>query len=247
MTDSAEQIGNCRLCGQRTKLCLSHIVPEFCYKQLYDPKHQIKQLNLKKHGVPKHILIKKGIREHLLCKHCEALISRYEGTFKTFWYDCPGIPAKVDPGANGIIIDGLDYASTKLFHLSILWRASASRWGRNVSLGPRYTQKIGQMLLTADPGPTEHFPILGTLLVDNKGNVFHGIITEPVRSRVEHSHVYFMCYAGCDWNFCVTDHPTLTETQIAKAMDSSGRITLMCCKWFDSNTAQIMRKYPQRK
>jgi len=250
MTDSTEHIGVCKLCGQRTKLCHSHIVPEFCFKPLYETRKTARhalEINLRVDGTRNIRTIQKGLREYMLCASCEGCISKYELQFKNYWYDDPGLPQKMDLRYEGIQMAGADYASTKLFHLSVLWRAGMARRFRNVSLGPYYSKTIGQMLLNSDPGSPESFPVFGTVLIDRDGTVNHGIITEPVRSRFEHSRVYFMCYAGCEWNFTVTDHPTKAQAEVARAIDASGNIWLPYCIWSKSNSVTIAKKYIKRK
>jgi hypothetical protein len=193
--------------------------------------------------MPRIKLIQKGVRERLLCLSCETLISKYETRFKSYWYDSAAIPLKVELPCDGVVVEGADYATMKLFHLSVLWRASESEWSKSASLGPYYSQKIGKMLLDGDPGPTRAFPIVGTLLVDRKGRVFHGVITEPVRSRIDSATVYFMCYAGCEWSIAVTDHPTKRHSEVAKAMDTTGKVIMLCSQWDVCNSAQIMARY----
>ncbi|HOI56618.1 MAG TPA: hypothetical protein PLP01_15320 [Phycisphaerae bacterium] len=239
-------IGECKLCGQQARLCRSHIVPEFCYKPFYDAHHRVRVLNLRLDGLPQVALIQKGVRENLLCALCEGILAKYESKFKTFWYDGPASPRQLEPECNGLVIDGADYASFKLFHLSVLWRAGVAEWCGSVSLGP-YSQKISKMLLKGDPGIPGAFPIIGTALIDSGGRVLHGLITKPIRSRVGKSTVYFMCYAGCEWTFAVTDHPSEVEAQVAQSLDVSGRISLLCSRWSESNTARITARYPLRK
>lgn len=246
MIQKGDQFGECRLCGQQAKLCRSHVVPEFCYARLYDPNHRTRVINLKLKGYPSENLIQKGLREHLLCSSCEQCISKYEHKFKSYWYDSPGLPERMDLRYGGIQMSGADYASMKLFHLSVLWRAGEAKWCRKVSLGP-YAAKIGKMLLSGDPGVVGTFPVFGTVLVDRDGTVKHEIITEPVRSRVEHTRAYFMCYGGCEWTFVITDHPTPAEKEVARGIDASGNVWLTYSNWLESNSVKIMRRYPLRK
>ena len=66
-----ETAATCRLCGERRKLCLSHIVPEFCFKPLYDPKYVL----IRQTADGRSSKLQKGLRERLLCEMCEGWIN----------------------------------------------------------------------------------------------------------------------------------------------------------------------------
>jgi len=152
--------------------------------------------------------MQKGIREYLFCAECEARLNVYESAFAHYWFKraLPHLPAE----AAGARINGFDYTAFKLFHLSILWRASLSshNFFRAVSLG-RYEQKIRHMIWEGEAGPEEHFPIIGVLLVDREdgGAIRKELITPFTPAKLYNCHVYCSCYAGCEWLWFVTDHP----------------------------------------
>lgn len=62
--------GICCLCLCKSKLCDSHIIPEFFYKQqgLYDEKHRFHIISTEPLKHPP--IAQKGMRERLLCKKC---------------------------------------------------------------------------------------------------------------------------------------------------------------------------------
>ncbi len=125
---------NCKLCDEQQTLCDSHIIPEFCYRALYDERHKAV---LVKNEPARESKLQKGFRERLLCPDCEAFLNEsYEKYFKEIWFDLGKCPSTTDERV--IRVDGLDYRRFKLFHLSVLWRASISTREEfsAVSLGP---------------------------------------------------------------------------------------------------------------
>jgi hypothetical protein len=65
------------------------------------------------------------------------------------------------------LLENVDYGAFKLFHLSILWRASIARrseWSA-VSLGPRHEQRLRASLLEGKAPGRSSYPLLATLFV----------------------------------------------------------------------------------
>jgi hypothetical protein len=105
----------------RGPLLLSHIVPEFLHRPIYDEHHRTLSFA---HGDWRADILQKGVRERLLCAKCEARIQKWEHYFARFWYRSKRLP---DPlPAHGLILQGVDYAKLKLFVLSIVWRIGGS-------------------------------------------------------------------------------------------------------------------------
>jgi len=236
-------IGSCNLCGENRELCNSHIIPEFCYKPLYDDNHRVARVNLpdeRRLFSP----IQKGFREHLLCRNCEGLLNdRYERPFKKYW-DKVQLPTS-PPGAK---IAGFDYASFKLFHLSILWRAGVcSGKGLKESLGP-YEEKLRAMLLSNNPGPVAHYPILGRLMLREASVYSAGPIGVHLLSgRHENSRQYLLCYCGVEWIVILTDHPTREQTHRAEcAPQLDGSMLLGVGDWLDGPSMRDIIKRIRR-
>jgi len=144
--------------------------------------------------------IQKGWRERLLCRSCEGRFSQWEHWFAAFWKGAPDSTLNNDPLGGGQIYarNGVEYGPFKLFHLSVLWRASvASReeFG-TVSLGP-YEEKLRRLLLAGDPGPDDHFPVYGAALVGLDGSAMPGLMSKPQRAKLPRETVYYAVYAGC--------------------------------------------------
>jgi hypothetical protein len=103
--------------------------------------------------------------------------------------------------ASEYLLTDLDYRSFKLFHLSVLWRASVSTRDefRLVNLGP-YEEKLRTRLLASDPGDPEDFAIMATALVDPRtGLLERAIYLEPERVRRRHGSVYIFTFSGFSW------------------------------------------------
>ncbi len=152
----------CKLCLLERDLRKSHIIPEFLYRPAYDEKHRYAALRQDKNGLD---LIQKGFYEPLLCADCEQLLGRYESYFAHLWYrSSQRLP--LSTRREFIHLTGLDYGRFKLFHLSILWRASVSSRGEfsTASLGS-HENEIRNMLLIANPKTQSDYPITGVVIL----------------------------------------------------------------------------------
>ena len=165
-------MANCRLCHRVEPLRDSHIVPEFLYRPLRNDKRQMSGINGR--GRLGRRLIQRGLTEHLLCDACEQHLSNtYETPFLRSWLQAEALPRAAEPGSTHPIT--VDYAPFKLFHLSILFRSSASALPSfaPVSLGP-HEERLRQLLLANDPGEDWQYPIAGNLVVhDRTREVLH--------------------------------------------------------------------------
>jgi hypothetical protein len=196
----------CALCLLKAELRLSHIIPEFSYKPTYDEKHRM-------HAIPGHapeedFWVQKGLRYPLLCDRCEGLLNtNYEDPFKRFWVDRDPLGAMRASG--GKILSGIDYSKFKLFHLSILWRASVCRHPafHRVSLDV-HEELIRQMLLARDAGPASLYPVACQVIIDDDdGSICEGVVRTPFSlTLLGHSAFDFM-YCGCHWIYFVPSNP----------------------------------------
>lgn len=148
--------GKCRLCSQKAKLCNSHVIPEFFYKQmqLYDSKHRFNIISTESGSLPP--AAQKGIRERLLCKKCETKFSRWEAHARGVLYGGEGIDITTND-AKGFECT-VDYKKFKLFQLSILWRVGVSTHAAFSSISLRdHENFLRIMLLEETPGNTEAY------------------------------------------------------------------------------------------
>jgi hypothetical protein len=157
------------------------------------------------HAIPGHapddnFYLQKGFRYPLLCDACERFLNTtYESPFCRFWMD--GQRLQRMRAADENVISDIDYAKFKLFHLSVLWRASVCLHPgfHRVSLGP-HADRIRTMLLSQDPGPASLYPILcGVIIDDDNGNVCSEVIITPLALEWSGHTGYMFAFCGCQW------------------------------------------------
>lgn len=117
------------------------------YSPIYNENHQIFTVSENQ----KRKILQKGAREPLLCVSCETQFSLYEKYFAEVIFNLEFGPLL--PGVKLRIVRNLDYASLKLFFLSILWRfgVTSIETLTGASLGP-HLERLRLMLLSRDPG-----------------------------------------------------------------------------------------------
>ena len=191
-----------------TSLCNSHIIPAFLYKQGYDGNGQI--LALKKGVIKPKNLQHQEAYEKLLCSECDGKVlnQKYETPFQKFWYLDKTLPTTINK--DYLEINNVDYASFKLFHLSILWRASISslKSYKFVSLKRKHEERIRKMLWNNDPGQPNEYQIFGTLLLSPGTNkVLDGFIMSPIVAIYEGTPVYMFVFGGCVWQYVIGNRP----------------------------------------
>lgn len=216
----------CRLCHNEQKLCNSHIVPEFLYRDLYDTDHKMMGINgIGNKGWKE---LQKGIREKLFCSNCEQLLNdKYEKYFLKQWAEDNPLPTQLKPGS--AFKAQYNYAAFKLFHLSILFRSSVSSLPtfQEVSLGV-HEERIRQMLLTEDPGKDWEYPILGFAVL-NKNNVEKRLISQPIGGRHEGHHAYGQIYGGVMWWILVSSHRNISFCRAG--LQPTGDIEILAEPW----------------
>lgn len=205
----------CKLCQNISPLQNSHILPEFVYTQLYDDKHRMQVLS--SHEQNPRPYEQKGLRERLLCRNCETKLSRYERYASTA-FDGKETETPVD---GVIIVNGVDYKQFKLFLLSILWRASISslEFFDKVCLGP-HEDKIREMILTNDPGPSDRYGIVPFALIDDH-KIQSDLIIQPSRTKL-YGHVgYRFIFGGFMWVYLVSSHSAPKEMKPLFVMEDN--------------------------
>lgn len=191
----------CSLCLQEKKLVKSHIIPEFCFKPVYDDKiHEYHILSTAQNE--NNYKRQKGIWERLLCWDCEQYLSRFETyAAKIIRED---IYKRFFCSENPILISGIDYQKFKIFQLSILWRASISKntFYSGVNLGP-HEDKIREMILHTQPGHSYEYGCHMIALIE-KSKVINGFIWKPDSCRISGHYGYRFILCGCIWGFVVS-------------------------------------------
>lgn len=182
----------CRLCLIPAKLCASHIVPEFLYKVLYDERHRFIELPDVRKGVA--IQPQKGHRERLLCVDCEGKINRYEKHIRRLFVD--ELPSHIPNSKRIREHPRIDYSLSKLFFLSVLWRASVSSLPifKYVALGP-HEERIRKMIWDDFAGSALDYPVsVFSLFMD--GEHFRDFMAEPTYMRVDQRRCYRLVLMG---------------------------------------------------
>lgn len=218
----------CGLCLKDRDLRNSHVIPEFLYKPLYDAKHRA--MGVHGQGHKKWQYLQKGLREKLLCQDCEQLLNdHYEKYFHYFWFEKSPLPFECEHDKI-YEIDGIDYAKFKLFHLSILFRASISslRTFSQVSLGP-HEERIRAMLFNHDPGRSSHYQISAYIVVKDDGSVVQQLISQPIKFNFCGHPIYNMMFGGCAWHYKVSSHSSADFTEIA--LRSNGTMPVPVERW----------------
>lgn len=216
----------CKLCLRERELCNSHIIPAFLYKPGYDENGQILVLE-KGANRAKNLQHQKDAYEKLLCSECDGKILnlRYETPFQKLWYLEKALPESISE--DYIEISKIDYASFKLFHLSILWRASISSLPpyKAVSLEKQQEERIRNMLLNNDPGLPNEYQIFATILLRPRTNkVLDGFIMSPIITEFKKIPVYMFVFGGCVWHYVIGDQ--IIEEVMPITLSTSGSIGL---------------------
>jgi hypothetical protein len=147
----------CSLCLQEKDLQGSHILPEFLYKNVYNPDHSFFSLSTAPDEPTKKY--RKGLYEKLLCYACEQIIGEYENYAAKVLNG--GTRISIQQFPEKILIGNLDYTQFKLFQISLLWRAgvSSNREFQNIELGP-HAEVMRKMIFTKTPGEPHKYGCL---------------------------------------------------------------------------------------
>lgn len=212
----------CRLCLQERDLRDSHIIPEFLYRPGYDEKGRMLALE-KNNKRPRYI--QKGLREKLLCDSCEGLLSKqYENYFSKYWYLKRTLPSSTT--SEYLSLDNIDYQRFKLFHLSVLWRASVSSLDpfQMVDLGI-HQETIRQMLLNGDPKQPSEYQVFGAVVLSpDTTKVLDGFVVSPTFQITNGLKIYAFVFGGCIWHYVEGNQPF--EAMLPISLTSDGKLKL---------------------
>jgi hypothetical protein len=194
----------CRLCREPRELRNSHIVPEFLYADLYNDRRHL--MAISGHGNRGWKALQQGAREYLFCEECEQHFNKYyETPFLAQWVKAAPLPNPWN--VEGVYWGCFDYASFKLFHLSVLFRTSVSSLPMfsAVSLGP-HEEKLRELLVSRNPGEYWQYPIFGHAVVHHETRKLVPLVSQAIRSSFEGHRCYGMIYGGVQWWMLVSSH-----------------------------------------
>ena len=142
------------------------------------------------------------LKEYMLCSTCEDQFSAHERVAARFLADLN--QAQLQAHEPKIRRSSLDYASLKLFFLSVLWRCAVARdpITRMVELGSRLS-KLTALLQADDPGKQEEFAVFLRLLNESP-MARNAVLTVPVPMREASRRGYTMVGNGVEISW-VTD------------------------------------------
>lgn len=219
----------CWLCLREQPLCQSHIIPEFLYASLYNDDGRM--MGITGLGGKGWKPVQKGLRDDLLCRDCEALLNeRYEIPFQQQWTKRYPLPERAKEG--DLVDAQFDYATFKLFHLSILFRAAVSTNAMFsvVELG-KHQEILRQMILAGDPGRPDRYPIFATALINGQQEIERRFIAAPTLTRVDGHHVYGFVFDGALWWYSVSS--TINRDFVEAGLQPNGRMAFYVTPWHE--------------
>ncbi len=225
--------GRCRLCHCDGKLQRSHIVPEFLYKALYDRSHGMMHAHGQGHRGWQRA--QKGIRERLLCSRCECFLNdNIEKPFRELWCEQGRLPDPMQVGRTYRL--RVPYSAFKLFHLSVLWRASVSGLSAfaQVALG-KHEEALRSRLLALDPGPAWCYPIIGFFTVFD-GDLVRWISASGTQVMAG-LRTTCMTYGGAEWFVGVASHRSAEFERVALKGDGTIEMPAM-----DATTSSAVQR-----
>ncbi|GAA0704581.1 hypothetical protein [Dokdonella soli] len=228
----------CKLCRLDKPLCQSHIYPEFLYATLYNDDGRMMGIT----GVGRRgwTLVQKGLRDELLCRECEALLNeRYEIPFQQQWTNRYPLPERANEGE--MFYAQFAYATFKLFHLSILFRAAVSSHPMFgvVTLG-KHEDIIRRMILGGDAGRVDRYPIFATALINGRAEIERRLIAAPTLTRVGGHRIYGFTFDGVLWWYSVSSHRNLEFER--GGLQGNGAMAFYVSPWHEHAVTQAAAK-----
>lgn len=197
----------CNLCKEeKTLIETSHIISDFLHKELYDENHRLLKFHPKELTKPNPKIETPPSATYdggILCNKCDnEVIGKYETYISNVLKDNLSVKNKLFfrkikniHGVNILEIENLNYTKTKLFLLSLLWRAhlSSNPEFSSVKLGP-YADKIRIQIFNGIASDEEDLQI--TIFSLEKSGGFSTFIGSPIKHKIEHATYYSMLILG---------------------------------------------------
>ena len=148
------KFGQCRLCQDDGRLCLSHVYPKFLIKMAKGDDETLHRFSRSPEYSYTQLVQDFG-KEHMLCSACEQKLGVWEKYAKEVLFDHE-FPWVDYEGCYQIQVD---YRLFKLFQLSILWRMAAAQAApfQSVQLSPRVFEEIRTALLSESSIAPDYF------------------------------------------------------------------------------------------
>lgn len=206
----------CQLCLEdKPLLKKSHIIPKFMYDGLFDKDHRIIEINIIDIEGKRKNMFDALYDKDILCHTCDnEVLSALESYASKALYgkgnqgkdNIPEVKFENNEGLVSAKYSNLDYTKTKLFLLSILWRAHVSqhRFFDCIDLGP-YTETIRKMLKSGDAGKDHE---LETCLIAFSTNCAIPVksVIEPRCLKTEGNRSYVFFINGIMYHYNISQH-----------------------------------------
>jgi len=221
-------MARCYLCHNERQLRNSHIIPEFLYEKLYNSKGHMMAINgIGNRGYKP---LQNGEKEYLFCDDCERLFNDwYEKPFLMQWARANPLP---NPWSDLEAIHWIqsDYKVLKMFHLSVLFRASVSSLPTfsEVSLGS-HEEKIRKILLDNVCPNRFEYPIFGHAVVHHESLELIHVVTKPIQSKLDGHRCFAFIYGGVRWWISVSSHRNLKFE--VTGLREDGRMPFHATSW----------------
>lgn len=197
----------CKLCNtEKALIKKSHILPEFLFKKLFDPHHKLRKFDVIQmaKGNPRISKPSSGSYEgELLCNDCD---NRILGQYETYISQVLGghLTGNEKLNCKSIVnvhalrfveIENLNYQKTKLFLLSILYRAhiSTNPEFKNVDLGI-HAEKIRDIIFNNKHTEDLEYQISIVKFPDD--SEYSSFIGQLVKRDVDNSTMYSIIVNG---------------------------------------------------
>lgn len=200
-------VEECKLCKRTAKLCESHIIPKFVYKQcgLIGDKKKF-ALHCVSDKTQSELHRQDGFKEYLLCADCEGRLAIWEGYAEKVLFQASSPIVK--PVGDNTVLGGLEYKPLKLFTTSVMWRMGVSQqpYFGMVQLGS-HEEVMRQMLLTENPKEPWRYGCALSFLFHNRLPL-NGVFSQPQPFMIGKGRwCYRFILSGVLWNVFVSKTP----------------------------------------
>ena len=195
-----QNAGKCKLCGKTEKLVKSHIVP----KALHLDAQNGEAMRIYQQDKPSGQQNSSGVYGRFLCQCCEKSFSQYDNygvNFVKKYKDGTAGDPLCGSFQEGFTVD-VDYATLKLWVMSMLWRADASdhELYKRVNLREKWRNTLAESIRSRTPGCRDYFAVTATLF--DEGAVGRCSMADPHPEK--HSGVnYYRFYIYDGFTFLV--------------------------------------------
>lgn len=204
----------CKFCLKDKKLIDAHIIPRCFFEAMRDQgdSRPFQLLSNTQNEYPQKLWIG-SYDKNILCEDCEKIFQKYDDyACKTLLSSINNSEYALDPSGNkiGYKLENVDYENLKLFFLSVLWRASASKRKefKKVEIGP-FENNLRDMIQKDNPGGSNDFLVIIRRFVDILGKNF---LMDPYIFKIDGVNFYRF-YLGAGYEFHIkVDKRNLKES-----------------------------------